>query len=91
MLWNGEVTTAELVGLRALLAVRVGKLMLALCCAVGIDPFGNRVAMDAQGFGGVRNALLVAHESLLNVQLFEFFEGLIQQDAAIEHVFNNGF
>ena len=77
--------------LRTLFAVRVDELMFALGRAVGINPLGNRIAVDAKGFGGVGNALLVAHESLLDIQLFEFFEGLIQKDAAIEHVFNNGF
>ncbi|HEV2904757.1 MAG TPA: hypothetical protein VGW32_06905 [Pyrinomonadaceae bacterium] len=77
--------------LRTLFAIRVDKLILALCRAVGINTLGNRVAVDAQGFGGVGNALFVSRESLLDVQLFEFFEGLIQKDAAIEHVFNNGF
>ena len=77
--------------LRTLFAVRVDELMFALCRAVGINPLGNRVAVDAKGFGGVGNALFVTRESLLDIQLFEFFEGLIQKDAAIEHVFNNGF
>ena len=76
---------------RTLFAVRVDELMLALGRAVGINTLGDGVAMDAQGFGGVGNALFVSRESLLDVQLFEFFEGLIQKDAAIEHVFNNGF
>ena len=77
--------------LRTLFAVRVDELMFALCRAVGINPLGNRVAVDAKGFGGVGNALFVARESLLDIQLLEFVEGLIQKDAAIEHVFNNGF
>ena len=77
--------------LRTLFAIRVGELVLALCRAVGVNPLGNRVAVDAKGLGGVGNALFVTRESLLDVQLFKFFEGLIQKDAAIEHVFNNGF
>ena len=77
--------------LRTLFAVRVDELMFALGRAVGINPLGNRVAVDAQGFGGVGNAPFVTRESLLDVELLEFFEGLIQKDAAIEHVFNNGF
>lgn len=86
-----QETTVELVELRTLLAIRVDELVLALCRPVGIYTLGNRVAVDAKGFSGVGNALFVTGESLLNVQLFEFFEGLIQKDAAIEHVFNNGF
>ena len=82
---------AELMELRTLFAVRVGEIVLALGRAVGIDALGNCVAVDSQGFGRVGNALLVAHESFLDVKLFEFFEGLIQKDAAIEHVFNQGF
>ena len=77
--------------LRAFFAIRIGEFVLALCGAVGIDALGNRVAVDTQGFGSVGNALFIAHESLLDIKLFEFFEGLIQKDAAIEHVFNNGF
>ena len=82
---------SELVDLRTLFAIRVDKLMLALGGAVGIDTLGNRVAVDAQGFRRVGNALFVAHEGLLDIQLLEFFEGLIQEDAAIEHVFNDSF
>jgi hypothetical protein len=91
VVWAENQTRAELVELRTLFAIRVDELMLALCRAVGIYTLGNSVAVDAQGLSGVGNALLVTHESLLDVELFEFFEGLIQKDAAIEHVFNNGF
>ena len=83
--------TAGLMELRTLFAIRVDELMLTLGCAIGINTLGNRVAVNAKGFRGVGNALFVTRESLLDVQLFEFFEGLIQKDAAIEHVFNNGF
>jgi hypothetical protein len=84
-------TTVELVQLRTLFAVRVHQLMFALCGAVRIDTLGNRVAVDAEGFSGVGNALFITRESLLDVQLFEFFEGLIQKNAAIQHLFNNSF
>lgn len=58
---------------------------------VGIDAFGDCVAMDSERFGGVRDALLVPEEGFLNVQLFEFLEGLIQKDVAVQHVFDNCF
>ena len=77
--------------LRTLFAVRIDELMLAFGRAVRVNPLGNRIAVNAKGFGGVGNALFVARESLLDIKLLEFFEGLIQKDAAIEHVFNNGF
>lgn len=41
--------------------------------------------MDAQRFRGVRNALFVSGKGLLNVKLFEFFEGFAQRDVAVEH------
>lgn len=78
-------------GLRALFPVGISQLMLALAGAIGIDALGYSVAVDAEGFGGVRNAFLVADEGLLNVELFEFLEGLVQKDVAVQHVFNNGF
>ena len=47
--------------------------------------------MDAESIGRMTDALFVARVGLLNVKLLEFFERLVKQDVAIEHVFNYGF
>ena len=73
------------------LAVPVGKLVLPLFGAIGIHAFGNRVAMNAERFRGVRNPLLVSSESLLNVELLKLVKGLIQEYVAVEHILNNSF
>lgn len=85
------VNGVGLVRFWALFAVGVRQLVLTFGGAVGIDAFGDGVAVDAEGFGSMRNTLLMARKSPLNVELFELVEGLIQKDVAIEHVFNNGF
>ena len=73
--------------LRPLAAVFVSQIVLAFLGPVRIDPLGNGVAVDAEGLGRVRNALLVSGESFLNVELFKLVERLIQEDVAVEHVF----
>lgn len=47
--------------------------------------------MDAESGGRVTDTLLVARVGLLNVELLEFFERLVKQDVAVEHVFNYCF
>ena len=74
--------------IRALATIPVGQVVLAFLGPVRIDSLGNRVAVDAQGFGRVRNAFLVADESFLNVKLFKLVERFIQKDVAVEHVFD---
>ena len=75
----------------AFATVRVGEVVLSLLRTVGIDSLGNRVAVDAEGFGGVRNTLLVSRKCLLDVELFKLVEGFIQEDVSVEHVFNYCF
>ena len=77
--------------IRPLAAVCVGEVVLTLLCAVRIDPLGDRVPMDTEGFRRVRNALFVSGESLLNVEFFKLVERFIQQDVAVEHVFDYCF
>lgn len=72
-------------------AVRVTEMVFAFLSTIGIDPFGNRVAVNAEGFGGMRNAPLVPRVGFLNVELLELLERFIQKDVAVEHVFNDGF
>ena len=60
--------------------------VLALFSTIGINALGNRVAVDAEGFGGVGNALLVPSEGFLDVELFKLGNGLIKCDVAVEHV-----
>ena len=75
----------------AFAAVRVSELVLSLLGPVGIDSLRNRVAMNAEGFGRVRNPFLVSGESFLNIELFKLVEGFIQKDVAVEHVFDYCF
>ena len=77
-----------LVMFRAFAAVRVRELVLSFCSTVGIDSLGNGVAVDAEGFGSMRNAFLVSDESLLNVKLFKLVKRFIQKDVAVKHVFD---
>ena len=66
-------------------------LMLAFLCAIRINALRNRVAMNAEGGGGVRDAFLVSRVSFLNVKLLELIESFIQKDVTVEHVFDYGF
>ena len=75
----------------AFAAIRIRELVLALSSPIRVDPLGNGVAVDAEGIGSIGNALLIADESFLDIKLFEFLEGLIQEDVAVEHILNDGF
>ena len=57
--------------------------------AVRIDPLGDSVPMDAESSGGVRNSLLVPAVRLLNVKLLKFFQGFIEHDVTIKHIFDH--
>jgi len=59
--------------------------------SIRIDSLGDGVAVDAEGVGGIGDALLVAREGLLNIQLFELVESLVQSDVTIEHLVDNSF
>ena len=59
--------------------------------AVGIDALGDGVAVDAEGFSGVRNALLIPGEGLLNIELLEFRDGLIKGNVAVQHIVDHCF
>jgi hypothetical protein len=63
-------------------AMAVG-LMFSFLGAVGIYAFGNRVAMDAEGGGGVDDSPLVAAVRFLDVELFELFQSFIEADVAV--------
>ena len=62
------------------------RVVFAFFGAIGIYAFRDRIAVDAEGFGGVGNALLVPGEGLLNVELLELGDGLIKCNVAVEHV-----
>src|SRR5215211_4097134 len=63
----------------------------ALLRAVAGDALGERVAVDAERGGRAREVLFVAGERLLDVELFELFEGLVEHDLAVEHLVYQGF
>ena len=73
---------------RPFAAVCIGEVVLPLLSAVRIDPLGNRVPMDTEGFSRVRDAFLVSDEGFLNIEFFKLVERFIQKDVAVEHVFN---
>ena len=58
---------------------------------IGGDALGEGVAMDAQDGGRVGEVLLVAREGFFYVELFEFTQGLIQEDVAFEHFVHQAF
>ncbi len=47
--------------------------------------------MDAEDDGGVGEVLLVACEGFFDVELFEFGEGLVEKDVALEHFVDQTF
>src|SRR5258708_1105850 len=47
--------------------------------------------MDAEGVGGIGDALLVTREGLLNVQLFELLQSFGEPDVPIQHFFDHSF
>lgn len=55
------------------------------------DAFGEGVAVNAEDGGSVRDVLLVPRQGLLDVKLFEFTEGFIQKDVALEHFVDQAF
>jgi hypothetical protein len=44
-----------------------------------------------EGRRGQGDALLISSEGLFNVKLLEFFEGFIEKDVPVEHVFDYSF
>ncbi len=52
---------------------------------------GERVAVNAEDGGGVRDVLLVPRHGFLDVELFEFAQGFIQKDMALEHFVDQAF
>jgi len=60
--------------------------VLAFFRSIGIYAFRDRIAVNAEGFGGVGNPLLVTGEGFLNVELLELGNGLIKCNVAVEHV-----
>ncbi len=47
--------------------------------------------MDAEGVGGIGDALFVAREGLLNVQLLELPQSFVQHDVTVQHFFDHSF
>jgi hypothetical protein len=55
---------------------------------VGSDSLGERISMNAKDFGGSGKVFLMAFQSLLNVELLEFRDGLLQENLAVQHLIN---
>ena len=47
--------------------------------------------MDAERVGGIGDALLVAREGLLNIQLFELLQSFVEPDMTIQHFIDHSF
>jgi len=62
--------------------------VFAFLGSVGMNALGDRVAVNAERDSGMRDVFVVAHKRLFNVKLFEFCQGLIEHDVAIEHFVN---
>lgn len=77
--------------LAARLEISVTKMVPSFFRAVEIHSLGDRIAVDAKGFGRVGDSLFVSVEGLLNVELFKFSQGLIKHDVTVEHFFDYGF
>ena len=91
-------TKAEAQTLASLPAVREFLMICAFCAflwrfliLVSGDPLGEGVAMDAEDGSGVRDMLLVPRHGFLDVKLFEFAQGFIQKDVALEHFVDQAF
>lgn len=82
---------AALMRLAILADIEADVIVLSLFSAIRTDALRDCVAVNAKRFRGVRNALSVTREGLLDVELFKLFQGFIQKDVAIEHVFNDSF
>ncbi len=61
------------------------------CRTIRVNALGNGVSMDAQDLGSVRNTLPITRKCLLNVKLFEFLQGLVEQDVSVEHGVDHSF
>lgn len=84
--------------LAGLQAVRELLVVCAFCAflwrflfLVSGDALGERVAMNAENGGGVRDVLFVPRHGFLDVELFEFAQGFIQKDVALEHFVDQAF
>jgi len=55
------------------------------------NPFGDSISVNSEDPGSFGKMLFVSGESFLNVELFEFAQGLGEQDLTIQHFFNQGF
>ena len=73
------------------LVVGLARLPGPFLFSIRIDPLGDCVSMDAERVGSVRDALLIASEGLLNVQLFELLQSFVKPDVAIQHFFDHSF
>jgi len=47
--------------------------------------------VDAERVSGISDALFVAREGLLNVQLFELLQSFVEPDVTIQHFFDHSF
>jgi hypothetical protein len=55
------------------------------------DPFGEGVAMDSEYGGGVRDMMVVLVERFFDVELFEFREGLVEENSTFQHFVDQRF
>ena len=59
---------------------------VAILFVVGGDAFGQRVSVDSEHHGGLREVLFVLGERLLYVELLKLPDSLIQEDMSLQHL-----
>ena len=74
-----------------LLICAFGAFLWGFLLMVSGNALGKRVAVDAEDGGGVGDVLLVPRQGFLDVELFEFAQGFIQKDVALEHFVDQAF
>ncbi len=89
-LTHGRVTAPHSVGFLASSMISVSGAFPFLG-AVRVYALRDCIAVNAESFGGVRNALLVPSERFLNIELFELFQSFVQHYVTIEHIFYDCF
>lgn len=61
---------------------------VAVLLFVGGDAFGQRVPVDAEHDGRLREVLFVPRERLLYIELLKFSNRLVEEDVAFQHLVN---
>jgi len=58
---------------------------------VSVDLAAERIAMDAQNFGGARLISIASVQHALNETFFELANGLVEKNPALHHLYDEPF